>query len=370
MPLTVGLSTRSGPRVGSKIRLAFLALGLSGSLSACQEETRAVEQPVRPVRTQVVEISEQQHAESAIGEIRPRYETDVGFRIPGKIAVRLVDLGSVVQKGTIVAKLENTNEQNAVAITETDVRGARAEMEDAAGQESRQRDLLQRGFTTQVNYDAADRRLKLAKAKLESAELVRKNAIERLGYTELLSDDDGVVTSVSAQPGQVVAAGQPVIRIARTDAKEAEFKVAERSLRSIPADVNVEVSLLSDPSISASGKVREVATTADPVTRTFAVRVSLNSPPEDLRFGATVRGRIVLEEKGIVLLPSSALFKSNDGPAVWVYEPGNSTVALRSITVLRYESKQFLVVDGLQRGERVITAGVQKLWPGMKVKLL
>jgi RND family efflux transporter MFP subunit len=359
----------------SALRRTGLGLALPGIvvcalLAACQEKEQAAEPAIRPVRTQVVAITDAKNPGSAVGEIKPRYETNIGFRLPGKLAARLVDVGQTVAKGEIIARLDSTNEQTAVSIAEADVKAAQAEQSDATGQEQRQRELLQRGITSQVNYDAAARRLKTAQAKLEAAQLARSDAIEKLGYTDLRSDDAGVVTAVGAQAGQVVATGQMVVRVARTDEKEAEFKVAERVLRSTPLDVVVLVSLLGDPNIKAMGKVREVATTADPITRTFPVRVSLTDPPEAMRFGATVQGRIVLEDKKIVQLPSSALFQSDNRPAVWVFDPASSTVKLRPVTILRYEVDHVLVSDGLQNGERVVTAGVQKLFPGMKVRLL
>src|SRR5262249_3702237 len=153
-----------------------------------------------------------------------------------KIAARPVDVGTVLTRGAVVARLDSTNEQTAIRIAETDISKAQAELDDAVGQDARQRELLRRGFTTQANYDAADRRLKTARAKLESAELGKRDAAERLGYTELRSDEAGVVTAVGAQVGQVVAAAQMIVRVARTDAKEAEFRVAERTLRSVPRD--------------------------------------------------------------------------------------------------------------------------------------
>ena len=365
--------TRNGgwrPATGSKFHLIACGLTFATLVSACRDDEVSTAPQSRPVRTQLVEIVEWREAGTAIGEIKPRYESDVGFRIAGKIAARPVDVGTVVEKSTLVAKLDSTNEQTAIRIAETDVAAAQAEADDAAGGETRQRGLLQRGFTPQANYDAADRRLRTAKARLEAAELAKKDATERLGYTELRSDDAGVVTAVGAQVGQVVSAGQMIVRIARTGAKEAEFKVAERALRSVPRDPLVEVSLLSDPAIKALGHVREVATTADSVTRTYAVRLSLDTPPDAMRFGATVQGRVVFEEKRVVQLPSSALFDADNGPAVWVFDPSTSTVNPRPVTVLRYESDRVLVVDGLATGERVVIAGVQKLWPGMKVRLM
>jgi RND family efflux transporter MFP subunit len=350
------------------LRATILAL-LAASLGACREE-EAAPSPIRLVRTQVVEIVDWKDTGSAIGEIKPRYESEVGFRIAGKIASRLVDVGAAVEAGTVIAKLDSTNEQIAVRVTENDVKAAQAELDDATGQEARQRELLRRSATPQAIYDAAERRLKLAIAKLDSAELNRKDAVERLGYTELRSDDAAVVTAVGAQPGQVVAAGQMVVRLARTGVKEAEFRISEHTLRSVPRDQLVDVSLLTDPNIKTSGHVREIATTADPVTRTFGVRVTLTDPPEAMRFGTTVQGRVVFEEKQVVKLPSSALVKSDDNSAVWIFDSASSTVALRRVSVLRYEADQVFVIDGLVKGEIVVTAGVQMLWPGMKVRLL
>ena len=346
------------------------ALALTSLVAACSEDPAPISAPIRPVRTQAVATVEWKHAGTAIGEIKPRYESDIAFRTGGKVVARPVDVGTVLAKGALIARLDSTNEQTAIRIAETDIAAMRADLEDAAGQEARQRELLRRGFTTQVSYDAADRRFKMAKAKVESAELVRKDALERLGYTELKSDVAGVVTSVAVQAGQVVVAGQTVVRVARTDVKEAEFKVADRTLRNVPRDAVVEVSLLSDRSVKAWGRVREIATTADPVTRTFAVRVSLENPSELMRFGATVRGTVVMEEKRIIQLPSSAVFQLENRPAVWVFDPSSSTVKPRPLTVLRYEADQVLVADGLAIGEHVVTAGVHKLWAGMRVRLM
>jgi len=359
--MAINVSSRIGPPLSMLV--------LCSILGACNPEAQEVPPPIRSVRTQLVEMTDWKNPGTAIGEIKPRYETDVGFRIAGKMAARMVDVGSLLEKGTLIASLGNTNEKNAVAITETDVKAARAELADASAQEGRLRELLQRGSTTQVNYDGAERRLKLAGARLEQTELSRKDALERLSYTELRSDEAGVVTAVGAQPGQIVAPGQMVVHVARTDVKDAEFKVSERVLQDVPRDSAVEVRLLSDPRIRVRGQIREIGTMADPVTRAFAVRISLSDPPEAMRFGATVQGEIILNETGIVLLPGSALSRSDNRPSVWVFDPASSSVNLRPVTILRYEDNQILITEGLRSGERVVTAGVQKLFPGMKVRL-
>lgn len=355
-------------KVSSGGLLAGMAL-LGAMLGGCNPDTPEAPPAIRSIRSQLVEITDWKNPGTAIGEIKPRYESDIGFRIAGKVASRAVDIGSVLESGTLIATLDNTNEKNAVAIAETDIRAAQAELADAAAQEARLRELLQRGSATQATYDGAERRLKLAGARLEQTELSRKDALERLGYTELRADEAGVVTAVGAQPGQIVAPGQMVVHVARTDVKEAEFKVSERILQSVSRDTAVEVRLLSDPMIKVRGQIREIGTMADPVTRAFTVRISLIDPPEAMRFGTTVQGEIILNETGIVQLPGSALSRSENRPAVWIFDPATSSVNPRPVTVLRYEDNQVLVTEGLRAGERVVTAGVQKLIPGMKVKL-
>jgi RND family efflux transporter MFP subunit len=354
---------------GIKIGRAVLGLATLTTIAACNQETAKEQDPVRQIRTQVVEIKEWQNQGSTIGEIKPRYESDIGFRISGKMASRPVDVGSVLEKGTLIATLDSTNENTAVSLAETEIRSAQADLNEAAAQEARQRELLQRGYGTQAAYDAVERRSKMARARLEAVQLAKKDATERLSYTELRADDAGVVTAVGANVGQVVSAGQIVVRVARSGVKEAEFKVSERILRSVPQDTAVAVILVSDPKIKATGNIREIATTADAITRTFAVRVSLSDPPDAMRFGATVQGQVVLNEKGIIQLPSSALFQSENQPAVWVFDSSSSSVKLRPVTVLRYETDVVLISDGLTEGERVVTAGVHKLLPGMKVRL-
>lgn len=355
--------------MGTRRNGVLLLAAVVALLAGCKPEAQPAAQP-RPVKTIVVELAPVSDVGSLTGEIKPRTESDVGFRIGGKILERPVDVGSLVAKGDLLARLDDTNERNAVRVAESQLAGAKAELQDAAGNEARQRELLQKGFTTQANYDAAVRRLKTAQANAATAETNLKDAQERLGYTRLAADDVGVITAVAGNPGQVVGAGQTVVRLARTDAKEALFNVAESIFRVVPRDPVVEVFLLSAPDVKALGRVREIAPAADPVTRTFAVRVALQDPPEAMRFGSSVVGRVVLEARQVVGLPPPALFKDGDKPAVWVFDQDSSTVNLRVVTVLRYEADRVLVSEGLKDGERVVVAGVQKLRPGMKVRLM
>jgi RND family efflux transporter MFP subunit len=337
-------------------------------LTGCSSEAPPAPAP-RPVKTLVIEVSGVSDVGSVTGEIKARTETDIGFRIGGKILQRPVDIGTVVATDAVLARLDDTNERNSVRIAEAQLNATKAELQDAQGNEARQRELLQKGFTTQANYDAAARRLKTAQANVAGAEASLKDAQERLTYTILRADAAGVITAVSGQPGQVVSAGQMVVRLAHLGEKEALFNVAEQMFRTVPRDPLVEVVLLSDANIKANGRVREVSPSADPVTRTFTVRIALQDPPEEMRLGSAVVGRVILEAQRVATLPPPALFKDGDKPAVWLVDPDDSTVFLRAVTVLRYENDRVLISAGLSTGDRVVVAGVHKLRPGMKVRL-
>ena len=195
-------------------------------------------------------------------------------------------------------------------------------------------------------------------------------AQEQLSYTVLSADAPGAVTAVGAEPGEVVHAGQMVVQLARQGGRDAVFDVPEQLMRTGPRDPVVEIALTNDPQVKATGRVREVAPQADPATRTFQVKVGIIDPPEAMRLGSTVTGRITLAAPPGVEVPASALTEANGRPAVWVVDPQSQTVSLRSVDVLRYDPATVVISQGLETGEIVVTAGVQTLRPGQKVRLL
>jgi RND family efflux transporter MFP subunit len=306
---------------------------------------------------------------SLTGEIQPRYQADIGFRVAGKILERPVDVGTEIKKGDLLARLDPQQYRQDVAVAKADVASADAEVDRSRAQESRQRELLKNGHTTQVKYDQAVKTFKTAQAQAEATRARLVQANENLGYTELLADQDGVVTAVGADAGQVVGAGQMVVRLARPGEREAVFNVAEAAFHSPPKNPTVTVELLSDPAIRTQGKVRYVSPQADPATRTYSVRVALPDAPAQMRLGASVTGSITLSQRQSVTLPSSALFDKGGKPAVWLVG-ADHTVALKPITVARYQDDRVVVASGLAPGEIVVTAGVQKLVPGEKVRLM
>lgn len=338
-------------------------------LGACSPKT-VEEEDVRPVRAVVVKPSKDGEKASLTGEIKARYESDLAFRIGGKIIARPVDIGSEVKSGDILARLDPEPSQKTLQSAKADAGAAQASLTKFKAAEERQAQLVKDGYTTRANYDDAVAALKTAQSQYDAAMARLSQAEDNLNYTDLRADVDGVITSVSANIGQVVAAGQAVVRLAQPGEIEAVFNVSEALLSKKPEKVPVTISLVADPTISTTGTIRYVSPQADPVTRTFEVRVSLENAPAEMRLGASVTGSAELDKGAIVSLPGGALFESDDKPAVWIVDPQTMTVSLKPIAVSRYTSDEIVVSSGLAEGDIVVTAGVQKLIPGQKVRLL
>ena len=225
----------------------------------------------------------------AVGEVRARYESDLGFRVSGKVVARLVDVGVSVKKGDVLARLDEQEYSNRLKSAQADIVAAEAVLEEARGAEGRLRQLIASGTTTRANYDTAVKNLRSAEAKLDSAKAARDLAKDQLSYADLVAEFDGIVTAVGAEPGQVVNVGQMIARLARVTDKDAVFAISESAFRGPPGAERPEVvvSLLSNPAISADGVVREISPVADPATRTYQVKVTLKDPPDQMRFGAS-----------------------------------------------------------------------------------
>jgi RND family efflux transporter MFP subunit len=369
MPRRLGLANNSFigplPFVRAAIGVAVMLLALAGCKKA---EEKAAVAAVRPVRTVAVEFRKSGDTLSLTGEIQPRYQADIGFRVNGKILERPVDVGTEMKKGALIARLDPQQFRQDLEVAKSEVAAAEAEVARSRAQEARQRELLKNGHTTQVKYDQALKTFKTAEAQLNATRAKQVQASENLDYTELKADNDGVVAAVGADAGQVVSSGQMVIRLAQPGEREAVFNVAEGSLKNPRKDPIVMVHLVSNPKVQATGKVRYVSPQADPETRTYTVRVSLPNAPPQMRLGANVVGTVTLDQSPTVTLPGSALFQKDGKAAVWLVEK-NKTVELKPIVVDRYQGDSVVVASGLADGDVVVTAGVQKLLPGQKVSL-
>ncbi|SFP31957.1 RND family efflux transporter, MFP subunit [Mesorhizobium sp. NFR06] len=308
----------------------------------------------------------------AVGEIKPRRESDLGFRVSGKLVERIAGIGSLVKKGEALARVDDQDYRNRLASAEADVAAAQAVMVEASAAEARISALLAKGFTTRANHDAMLKNLRSAQAKLKSANIAFAMAKDQLGYTELHAEFDGVVTATGAEAGQSVNVGQMVVRVADPEARDAVFSIAEAAFANTSdtkRPPKVTVSLLSNPATTTVGTVREIAPMADAATRTFQVKVSLENAPDAMRFGASVSGRAEIGGAKVVVLPGSALFDKDGRPAVWVVG-ASSAVELKPITVARYETDRVVVSDGLNQGDLVVTAGVNRLREHEKVRII
>jgi len=344
----------------------LLALAM---LVGCDDKS-SPQPDIRPVRTLTVQPGASAELTTLTGEIKARYESDLGFRIDGKIVERPVDIGSVVHKGDVLARLDPQPRQQDFQAAKAEAVAAQAILVKDQAAEARQAQLLKDGYTPRAAYDTAVANLKASQSQVEATAARMKQAEDNLGYTRLVADADGVITAVSANIGQVVSPGQVVVRLAEPREREAAFNVSDTILAAAPKNVPVTVTLLSDPAIKVEGAVRYVAPQADATTRTYEVRVSLPVAPSAMRLGATVTGSVPLDRGGGVELPGSALFERDGKPAVWVVDPKSSTVSLRAISVGRYTGDEVLVSGGVSKGEIVVTAGVQKLISGQAVRLL
>lgn len=359
---------------GMKFRFsgrALLALALLVPLlAACQREGEEPKAEARPVRTVVV--ARQSGGETIVltGNIQAQNEAAMAFRISGRMIERPVNVGDRVKAGQLLAKLDPVNELNALRSAQAGLAAAEGQLVTAQNAFDRQEHLLGNGFTTRANYDQARQALLAAQSAVDDGQAQLQIAHDRVGFTELKADVDGTITARGGEPGEVVQAGQMIVQLARQDGRDAVFDVPAQVLRAASPDQEIDIRLADDPSVSAVGRVREVAPQADAATRTFPVRVGINNPPEAMRLGSTVTGSMKRDVGDVMEIPATALTLSNERPAVWIVDPANETVSLRNIEIARHDPATVVVSSGLDVGEIVVTAGVQALHPGQKVRLV
>jgi membrane fusion protein, multidrug efflux system len=354
-----------------RIRAMAILTALSPVLAACGRETAANDTPApRIVRTTTVEKRKLTTPLTFSGRIEAEDEVNLAFRISGRLLNNDTKIGDRVKAGQVLARLESQNELNALRQAQASLAAAQGQLTQARNHFDRQETLLAQGWTTRVNYDAATQAQQTARSQVDAAEAALSAAHDLVGFTELKADAPGVITATGQGAGEVVQAGQMIARIARQDGRDAVFDVPSQLVRSASADPEVEVSLADDPTIKAKGRIREVGAQANAVTRTFEVRVGLTDPPPAMRLGATVVGRVSTSAGPMIDIPASALTRMNQRPAVWIVDPTASTVSVRNVDVLRFDEAQAVISQGLDTGEIVVTAGVQALHPGQKVRVL
>jgi membrane fusion protein, multidrug efflux system len=351
-------------------RIALCPLAASLLLAACQQDPKAKAPEVRPVRTMTVEKGEIGEEVSLTGHIQAENEATLAFRISGRMSERPVGVGDRVEPDEVLAKLDPQDELNGLRSAQARLVAAQGRMREARNNFAREQSLLARKFTTKILFDQAKTAVQTTQSEVEDAKARLQIAEDRVSYTELKADAVGTIIARGAETGEVVQAGQMIFRLARAKGWDAVFDVPAHVLRSAPHDPTITVALTDDPAVTASGRVRQVDPEADPITRTFRVRVSLSNTPAAMRLGATVVGRMQLNPSRAISIPASALTEFDHQPSVWIVDPASLTVSMRKVEVFRFDPGMVVLSGGLAPSDIVVTAGVQALHPGQKVRLL
>jgi RND family efflux transporter MFP subunit len=352
-------------RLLAGLMLAVLAIALAG----CNEPVAQTAAPGRPVLVTEVHYESENPERSFVGTVRPRIETDMGFRVPGKVAKRLVEVGQTVEVGQPLATLDEVDLKLQAEQAEAEFHAATGVLAQAAAAETRAKDLRVKGWTTDAQLDQAKASADEARARLNRAERSVELTNNSLSYATLVADTRGVVTATLIDAGQVVASGQTAIRIARIAEKEAVVAIPE-TLLGRAKDGVASVSLWTEPDRKYAAKLREVAPSADPATRTYLAKFSLPDADDKVSLGMTAT--LTLADPTTVRvarLPLSALFSEGGDPSLYIVDD-KGEVALKPVAVKSYETGNVVITGGVDEGARVVVLGVQKLDPAQKVRVV
>ncbi|MDI4238746.1 efflux RND transporter periplasmic adaptor subunit [Bradyrhizobium sp. Arg237L] len=347
---------------------ALLALAAI-SLAGCDETVAEKADPGRPVLVSMVHYEAETPERSFVGTIKPRIESDMGFRVAGKVAKRLVEVGQTVDIGQPLATLDEVDLKLQAEQAEAELRAATGVLAQAAAAEQRAKDLRAKGWTTDAQMDQAHAAADEARARLNRAERSVELTKNSLSYATLVADTRGVVTSTLIEPGQVVAAGQTSIRVARLGEKEAVVAIPETLLGRAKTGV-ATVTLWSEAGKKYAAKLREVAPSADPATRTYLAKFSLPEAGDDVSLGMTATLTLAdAETERVAKLPLSALYSQGGDPSLYVVNDAGE-ISLKPVKVKAYESNCVVIAGGVEEGAKVVALGVQKLDPAQKVRVV
>jgi RND family efflux transporter MFP subunit len=345
----------------------IVAIALVAVTGCARDE--AVPEPLRPVQLAQVTLRPMAEIAGFAGDVRPRHEMDLAFRIGGKMVERRADVGVRVKKGQALARLDPGDVVLQTDAAKAAVAAAEAEYTYAKAEFERYQSLYAQKFVSGSALDQKQNAFNANRARFEQAKAQLAVAQNQSAYATLVAPDDGVITSITAEAGQVVAVGQPVMRLAREDEREVAISVPENRLDELARAKQIGVTLSANPQKIYPARVREISPSVDPATRTFAVRVSVLAPDASLQWGMTATvGLVATGQPDSALLPLTSLYRQDDKPAVWVYDPQTHKVALRPVTIGQYREDGVVLTSGLATGEWVVTAGVHKLHPGQTVR--
>jgi RND family efflux transporter MFP subunit len=364
-PMLVRSILSSYSRLLAGASLALLAVALAG----CNDQVAEKPAPSRPVLVATAHYEAETPERSFVGTIRPRIEADMGFRVPGKVAKRLVEVGETVEVGQPLATLDEVDLKLQAEQAVAEFNAATGVLAQAAAAETRAKNLRAQGWTTDAQLDQAKATADEARARLDRAVRSVDLTKNSLSYATLVADARGVVTATQIEPGQVVTAGQTAIRVARFAEKEAWVAIPETLVERAKTGT-AYMTLWSEPNAKYEARLREIAPSADPATRTYLAKFSLPGADDHVELGMTAT--LTLSDPAtmrVARLPLSALFDQGDKPSFYVVDDKGG-IALKPVKVKSYESNDVVISGGVDEGAKVVALGVQKLDSSQKVKVV
>jgi RND family efflux transporter MFP subunit len=341
----------------------ILTFATAAALCGCNPP-KIADRPPLPVRIVVAEPSEYAQKIALTGEIAARVSSNLSFRISGRVIERDVDVGQHVETGQVLAKLDPASAQSDVDSAKAAVQSAEATLKQADANFDRQKQLFDSGYATRSTFDAAQQSQLTAQSALDSARAQVGTAVDALTYTVLRAQRPGVVTTRSIDVGQVALAAQTAFAVAEDGPRDAVFNVYESIFFARPAAGGIQISLVSDPTVTAIGRVREVSPTVNANAGTVTVKVGLDEGADKMPLGAAVIGRGGFAARKVVSLPWTAVASDAGHLAVWLVDPKSLAVSMKRVTAESYENDTLLLSGGLTGGEQVVTAGGKFLFPG------
>jgi RND family efflux transporter MFP subunit len=341
---------------------------LASALAACGAKDKPAD-VVRPVQLTQVKLGGASSTSVFAGEVKPRYEADLGFRIGGKIVARDVDVGARGKKGQVLARIDPADVGLQAEAAKAQVAATETEWKFAQAEYDRYQSLLKEKFISASALDAKRNTLDANHAKYEQAKANLAVAQNQASYATLNASDDGVITAVNADSGQVVTAGQAAFRLARAEEREVAISVPENRIGELTGAKQLVVVLWANPQKLYPARVREVSPSVDAMTRTFAVRVAIGNPDPAVQWGMTANVGVLADgAPNAAVLPSTSIYQQDGRPAVWRFDPANGQVSLAPVTIGQYREDGVLVTSGVREGEWIVAAGVHKLLPGQVVR--
>ena len=347
-----------------------LVVGFAAGLAGCKGEAAVSQESLRPVKVAQIAAASPKRTLTYSGVVRPRVESALGFRVSGKIIARSVNVGDRIEMEQTIARVDDTDLKLAENAARAGVASARSRRDVASDNLQRAKVLLPKAIISQAAYDTRRNELDAASAALDAAEAQLRQAVNAVGYTTLRADKAGIVTAVGAEPGQVVNAGQAVATVAESGETEVAIAVPEQDAARIAVSQIAKVTLWAGSGVNLDGRVREIAGQADPVSRTYAVRIAIDTPPQAMRLGMTALVALTIEdETAQMVVPLMALTEEGGTPIAFVVDTASKAVRQTAVTIAGIAEGGVRIASGLQPGDLIVTAGVQFLQDGMRIRL-